>query len=94
MQRDPLDVANDAEYIGIIFAKHAQEQAAQAMVWLAVQRGGSGQLANDLLAIGMLRQLGCSINWVINSWRKAAMDAAISLALSLFWKWLSIKKLG
>jgi hypothetical protein len=38
MQRDPLDVANDAEFLAVIFAKRAQEQAAQAMAWLAVQR--------------------------------------------------------
>jgi hypothetical protein len=37
LKRDPLDVANDAEFLAII-AKRAQEQAAQAMAWLAVQR--------------------------------------------------------
>jgi hypothetical protein len=31
-------VANDAEFLAIIFAKRAQEQAAQAMAWLAIQR--------------------------------------------------------
>ena len=41
MQRDPLDVANDAEFLAVIFAKRAQEQAAQAMAWLAVQRAAS-----------------------------------------------------
>jgi hypothetical protein len=42
MQRDPLDVANDAEFLAVIFAKRAQEQAAQAMAWLAVQRAARG----------------------------------------------------
>ena len=38
LKRDPLDVANDAEHLALIFAKRAQEKAAQAMAWLAVQR--------------------------------------------------------
>jgi hypothetical protein len=41
MLRDPLDVANDAEYLCLIFAKRAQERAAQAMAWLVVQRSAS-----------------------------------------------------
>ena len=42
LKRDPLDVANDAEFLAVIFAKRAQEQAAQAMAWLAVQRAARG----------------------------------------------------
>ena len=43
LKRDPLDVANDAEFLAIIFAKRAQEKAAQAMAWLAVQRASQGR---------------------------------------------------
>ena len=42
LKRDPFDVANDAELLAIIFAKCAQEQAAQALAWLAVQRVARG----------------------------------------------------
>jgi hypothetical protein len=42
LKRDPLDVANDAEFLAIIFAKSAQEKALQAMAWLAVQRAQDG----------------------------------------------------
>ena len=38
LKRDPLDVANDAEYLAIIFAKRAQKKSAQDMTQLAVQR--------------------------------------------------------
>ena len=38
MQRGPLDVANDAEYLAMLFAKRVQKKAAEAMAWLAVQR--------------------------------------------------------
>lgn len=41
MQRDPLDVDSDAEYLAMLFAKRAQEKAAEAMTWLAVQRAAS-----------------------------------------------------
>lgn len=41
MQRDPLDVASDAEYLAILFAKRAQEKAAEAMAWLVVRRAAS-----------------------------------------------------
>jgi hypothetical protein len=41
MQRDPLDVAGNAEYLAMIFAKRAQEKAAEVMAWLAVQRAAS-----------------------------------------------------
>ena len=44
LKRDPLDVANNAECLAIIFAKRAQEKAAQAMAWLAVQRAASVDL--------------------------------------------------
>lgn len=43
MQRDPLDVASDAEYLAMLFAKRAQEKAAEAMAWLAVQRAARGE---------------------------------------------------
>jgi hypothetical protein len=39
LKRAPLGVANDAEFL----AKRAQEKAAQAMAWLAVQRAASGE---------------------------------------------------
>ena len=42
MHRDPVDVANDAETLAIIFAKRAAEQTAQAMALLAVQRAARG----------------------------------------------------
>ena len=41
MERDPLDVASGAEYLAMPFAKRAQEKAAEAMAWLAVQRAAS-----------------------------------------------------
>ena len=43
MNRDPLDVANEAEHLAALFAKRAQEKAAQAMAWLAVQRAAEGR---------------------------------------------------
>ena len=42
LHRDPVDVANDAETLAIIFAKRAAEQTAQAMALLAVQRAARG----------------------------------------------------
>jgi hypothetical protein len=38
VQFDPLDVGSDAEYLAMLFAKLAQEKAAEAMAWLEVQR--------------------------------------------------------
>ena len=43
MQRDPLDVASDAEYLAMLFAKRAQDKATEAMAWLAVQRAAPGK---------------------------------------------------
>ena len=42
LNRYPLDVANNAEFLAVIFFKRAQEKAAQAMAWLAVQRAARG----------------------------------------------------
>lgn len=43
LHRDPLDVANDAEHLAMIFAKRAREKAAQAIAWVAVQRAARGE---------------------------------------------------
>ena len=42
INRDPLDVANEAEYLAALFAKRAQEKAAQAMACLVVQKVAGG----------------------------------------------------
>lgn len=38
LKRDPIDAAHDAEQLASILTQRAQEQTANALAWMAVQR--------------------------------------------------------
>ena len=43
LKRDPIDAAHDAEQLASLLTQRAQEQTANAVAWLVVQRAASGE---------------------------------------------------
>jgi hypothetical protein len=43
LKRDPIDAAHDAEQLASLLTQRAQEQTANAVAWLAVQRAATGE---------------------------------------------------
>jgi hypothetical protein len=43
LNRDPIDAAHNAEQLANLLTQRAQEQTANALAWLAVQRAATGE---------------------------------------------------
>ena len=43
MKRDPVDAGHDAEQLASLLTQRAQEQTANALAWMAVQRAATGE---------------------------------------------------
>jgi hypothetical protein len=43
LKRDTIDAAHDAEQLANLLTQRAQEQTANALAWLAVQRAATGE---------------------------------------------------
>jgi len=43
LNRDPIYAAHDAEQLATLLTQLAQEQTANALAWLAVQRAATGE---------------------------------------------------
>ena len=43
LKRDPIDTAHDAEQLTSLLTQRAQEQTANALPWMAVQRAAMGE---------------------------------------------------